>query len=409
MLPLYRPEIAADEVFRRHQARGARFANAATSDSSFPHDRNPQRPLRIGYVSPDFRVHPVGFFMESILRRHDRGQFSVTCYAEHAQDDRMTERLRPLVDRWRTTHRRSDEEVCRMIREDAIDILIDLAGHTSGNRLPVFARRPAPVQMTYLGYGTTTGLTTMDYRLTDAVANPPGETGRHTEELLRIPTGMLCFTPPADAPGVSMPPALQTGQITFGSFNNLSKLSEPTLDLWADLLRAIPNARLLLKNRSFADGTVRARFADNFAARNVATSRIELIGPTASITEHLSLYGRVDLALDPFPYNGATTTCESLWMGVPVITLRGSAFVGRMTASLLTTIGLNEFIAETAEQYIEIACRWANDVQKLSELRGNLRTILGRSPLCDEPAYVCQLEHIYQTEWQRWCAAISSA
>ena len=404
MLPLYQPEILQTEILRRHCEWGARLANLTAADSSFSHDRNPQRRLRIGYVSPDFRMHPVGFFMESILRNHDRERFDVTCYTEHRDDDHVTDRLRPLSQSWRSTCGRTDDDVARMIRDDQIDMLIDLAGHTSGNRLAVFARRPAPVQMTYLGYGTTTGLSAVDYRITDAIADPPGETHGHSEELLRVPGGILCYSPPPNAPEVVSLPAQQSGQVTFGSFNKLSKLSKPTLDVWAAVLRSVPASRLILKNRSFANDTVCARYRAEFVARDIDVDRIELIGPTASITGHLELYGRVDVALDPFPYNGATTTCEALWMGVPVISFRGKAFVERMTASLLTTVGLTEFIVESPKEYVAAACHWAASIQQLAELRQRLRTMASDSPLCDEPAYVRGLEEQYQAAWQRWCA-----
>jgi len=406
MLPLYQPQVTPEEIYERHQRWGAQFSGAALRQVMFPQTRDPERPLRIGYLSPDFRGHPVGYFMETILRRHDRSQFSISCYAEQTEDDDVTARMRPFIDNWRRTVRLSDADVVRMIQQDRIDILIDLAGHTSGNRLRVMANRPAPLQMTYLGYGTTTGLSTIDYRLTDAIADPPQEPNLHSEELLRLPAGILCYSPPATAPEPSPLPAARNGFVTFGSFNNLTKINSPVLDLWAEILRSLPDSRLFLKNKSFADQNLRRRYFDEMANRGVAAERIELRGPTETIDEHLTLYNQIDIGLDPFPYNGATTTCESLWMGTPVVTLRGAAFVGRMSASLLTRVGLPQFIAATAEDYRRIAQNWAQDLPRLSELRQGLRKQVSASPLCDEAGYVRDLEAAYRAAWRRYCTTM---
>ncbi len=404
MLDLYLPEKQPGDILERHQQWAERYQDRDSGGEPFRQTFDPQRRLRIGYVSPDFRVHPVGFFIKTILQQHDRAQFELTCYAEQPDSDHVTEGIRNSVDHWRSTFRQADAAVASLIREDEIDILIDLAGHTSGNRLPVFAYRPAPVQITYLGYGTTTGLSTMDYRMTDAVADPVDERNFHTEELLRLPAGILCYSPPEDVPDVSTLPMQQNGFVTFGSFNNLSKLSVPVLDLWAEVLLSVPQSRLILKNRSFADASVRERYRNLFSERGVVADRIELSGPTKTIAEHLALYERVDLGLDPFPYNGATTTCESLWMGVPVVTLRGSQFVGRMTASLLTRVGLTEFITQTPQAYVHMARAWAEAPDRLAQLRRELRPAVANSPLCDQAAYVRDLEALYRTVWQNWCS-----
>ncbi len=407
MLQLYRADVAPEEIFEQHRQWAGRFEARYAQIEPHPNRRDPERKLRIGYVSPDFRVHPVGFFIENILKHHDRAQFDVTCYAELPRGDRLTERICKNADRWRCTFQQPDDAVIRMIRADEIDILIDLAGHTSGNRLPVFAARPAPVQITYLGYGTTTGLPTMDYRLTDDVADPADERSLHTEELLRLPAGILCFAAPADAPDVSELPMQSNGHITFGSFNNLSKLSAPTLDLWAEVLRAVPESRLMLKNRSFADEDVRRRYQELFQQHGVEPDRVELVGPTKTIAEHLALYHRIDVGLDPFPYNGATTTCESLWMGVPVITLRGKSFVGRMSASLLTRVGLSDFITESPDAYLHRAWVCAAAAEPLAQLRRNLRPVVAASPLCDQASYVRGLEAAYRAAWRSECSCTS--
>ena len=408
MLKLYQPNVLPEDIFQEHRLWAARFSERLPGATSFPNSRETERRLRIGYVSADFRVHSVGFFIETILKNHDHSQFEITCYSECSDDDHVTDRMRPHADHWYNTFRKSDEDVARRIRDDGIDILIDLSGHTSGNRLLVFGRKPAPIQMTYLGYGTTTGLTAVDYRLTDAVADPPGETDYYTEELLRLPVGILCYSPPENVPAVSELPLVKNNFVTFGSFNALIKLSDETISLWARILNTVPDSRLILKNRSIADSGIQRRITEKFAEQGVAAHRVELLGPTKTIAEHLELYDRIDIGLDPLPYNGATTTCEALWMGIPVVTLRGKAFVGRMTASVLTRVGLESFIAETRDDYVNLAEWWALSAQRLQVLRGDIRKMVANSPLCDQLAYVRGLESAYRDAWRQWCAEDSS-
>lgn len=409
MLKLYQPDVGGEEILREHIQWSEKFAPAPARLAPFSNSPDPDRRLRIGYVSPDFRVHPVGFFIETILKNHDKSRFEVCCYAELPDvEDFQTKRIRAQADLWRNTFRKSDERCEQQIREDRIDILIDLAGHTSGHRLGVFGKKPAPVQMTYLGYGTTTGLKTVDYRLTDAIADPPDEPNDHTEELLRLPVGILCYEPPQESLEVAALPQLENGFVTFGSFNTISKLSEPTLATWARLLRSVPDSRLILKNRSFTDQSVRQRYLAMFAEQGIAAERVELLGLTKTIDEHLKLYHRIDIGLDPFPYGGATTTCEALWMGVPVVTLRGQAFVGRMTASVLTRVGLPEWITESHTDYVNLAAWWAESPQKLAMLRQGMREMVARSPLCDQQGYVHGLEDAYRNAWKRWCSETSN-
>ena len=369
-----------------------------------PHanDRNPGRRLRIGYVSPDFREHAVGRFLLPLLAHHDKSRFEVFAYAQVAAPDAMTQRLRSCTDGWRSMVGLSDTQAADMIRQDHIDILIDLAGHTSGNRLLVFARKPAPVQVTWLGYPDTTGLCTVDYRLTDALADPPGLTDALcTEQLIRLPRTAWCFGPPDTVP---MPPRTDPAPFTFGSFNHFAKVTDAMLRTWARLLQALPEARLLLKTRSLADATVQEQVRETLLAAGVAPDRVALCGWLGTYAEHLVSYAAVDIALDTFPYNGTTTTCEALWMGVPVITLAGQTHVSRVGASLLSHVGLPELVARDPDDYVRIALRLAADRARLADLRRNLRRRMEQSPLMDAPRFAADIEAAFRRMWRTWCA-----
>ena len=372
-----------------------------------PHanERSVDRRLRVGYVSPDFRQHSVAFFLEPILAQHDPHQVEVFCYAEVSTPDVVTVRLRSLAHHWRATFGRSDDELAALIRADGIDVLVDLAGHMGDNRLLVFARKPAPVQVTYLGYPNTTGLQTIDYRLTDEVADPPGTTeAYYSEELLRLPGSFLCYRPPVNSPLLGDAPVLARGQITFGSFNALAKVSSETVALWSDVLAAVPGSRLLLKSQALSDEGVCRRVRERFTERGVDVRRLELCGFKPSLAEHLRVYQEVDIALDTFPYNGTTTTCEALWMGVPVVTLAGNTHVSRVGASLLKCVGLGDLVASTPADYVGIARRLATEREELIHWRTGLRERVSASPLCDELSFTRRLEAAYRGMWQRWCA-----
>ena len=353
--------------------------------------------------SPDFCTHSVAFFIDPILAHHDRRHIEVTCYADVAVPDTTTTRLRTLADSWRNTCRLTDAQVAEMVRADGIDILVDLAGHTADNRLLVFARKPAPVQVTYLGYPNTTGLQTVDYRLTDAWADAEELPNGYTEELVRLPHGFLRYAPPKEAPPVGRLPARETDYVTFGSFNNLPKVNPGVVARWSEILLAVPNSRLLLKTKSFNDEATQERYFGLFAQNGVGREHLDFIGHTPSSREHLALYNQVDIGLDPFPYNGTTTTCEALWMGVPVITLAGEVHAGRVGVSLLSSVGLTELIADTADQYISLAVELAGNVNRLSSLRANLRGRVAASPLCDGQTFTHALEAAYRSMWRRWC------
>jgi predicted O-linked N-acetylglucosamine transferase (SPINDLY family) len=372
-----------------------------------PHlnDRAPGRPLRVGYVSPDFREHPVAFFFESLLAAHDPKSVDVTCYADLTRPDAITARLQKHAHHWHNITGVNDAQVAELVRGDQIDILIDLAGHTSGNRLCMFARKPAPVQMTYLGYPDTTGLATMDYRITDAFADPPGQSEKfHTEKLIRLPKCFLCYTPPKDAPQPAEAPSLKSGHITFGCFNAMLKINPALIAAWARILQQIPNSRLLLKCRAFADTTARQRILSQFAGHNIAADRLELQGWLVSRANHLALYNEIDIALDTFPYNGTTTTCEALWMGVPVIALAGNTHAGRVGVSILSTLKLKKLIAPSPAQYVKLAVKLAGDPEELTKLHLGLRERLAKSSLTDASAFAREMEQAYRTAWKEWIA-----
>jgi protein O-GlcNAc transferase len=400
----YDGRLTPPQLFAAHCEWEKCFGASAPSSDAFTNDRTPDRRLRIGYVSPDFRVHSVAYFLTPLFEAHDHHAVEVFCYSDVIRPDATTAHLRGLADHWLATIGMANDALAGRIRADGIDILVDLAGHTSHNRLRVFARKSAPVQVTYLGYSNTTGLRTIDYRLVDEVTDPPGAADAcAAETLLRLPGSFLCYGGPRDAPQPTAPPCLKTGAITFGSFNNPAKVSAETFDVWARLLTRMPDARLLLKGKPFADDATSARFLARLAERGIAKERVQLVAWLTNATAHLALYEQIDIALDPFPYNGTTTTCEALWMGVPVVTLKGDRHSARVGASLLTHAGTTDWIAECADDYVEIALALAANPTKLHRLRHELRKRLTASPLCDGKAFARKIENAYRSMWRRWC------
>ncbi|MBI3451537.1 MAG: tetratricopeptide repeat protein, partial [Rhodospirillales bacterium] len=369
----------------------------------WPNSRDATRRLRIGYVSPDFRDHSCAHFLLPLFGAHDRTAVEVFAYAELARPDAMSERLRHAADHWRPIRGRNDLAAAKIVRDDAIDILIDLAGHTADNRLGIFALKPTPVQATWLGYPGTAGLETIDYRITDQLADPSGSEAHASEALIRLPHGFHCYSPPAELP-VSPPPAGTAGHVTFGSFNNLQKVTPPVISAWASILAAAPGARLVLKSSWLGRASVAARLRATFVERGIDPERLDLIGWVDDPASHLGAYSRIDIALDPFPYNGTTTTLEALWMGVPVVSLAGKRHAGRVGVSLLTHAGTPELVADAADTYVEKAVAIAADAARLAEYRRTLRERLAASPLLDPVGFARDLEAVYRTMWQRWCA-----
>jgi predicted O-linked N-acetylglucosamine transferase (SPINDLY family) len=404
----YLENLTPDEVFAQHRKWAERYESAAARARRHPNDRDPDRRLRVGYVSPDLRGHSVACFFEPLLAAHDRVSVEIFCYSDAKKPDAVTARLRDQAAHWRETRAMTHEEFAALVTADRIDILVDLAGHTDDNRLVDFARRPAPVQVTYLGYCNTTGLHEMDYRLTDAWADPPGATERwHTETLVRLPRGFLCYRPEDDAPPVGPLPALGNGYVTFGSFNNIMKLSPGTIRVWAAILAAVPDSKLVLKNRLMRQARARDRIVGAFVDAGIDSARL-VIGGFLEKRDHLDVYNQVDIALDPFPYNGTTTTCESLWMGVPVIALAGRVHAGRVGASILSAVGLDGWIAADKNAYVAIAVRAAADLDALGALRASLRDRMAVSPLCDAVRLAREIETAYRAMWRTWCSSALS-
>lgn len=401
----YNPSHSPQTIYTEHVNFSKRFVEPLLPKIS-PHTNEckADRKLRIGYVSPDFRRHSVAYFIEPVLSSHDRRQIEVFCYSNVRAVDDVTHRIHSCADQWRSITGMSDEDVAGLIRSDGIDVLVDLAGHTDRNRMLVFARKPAPVQVTWIGYPATTGLQTMDYKIVDAVTDPPGTTEQfYSEKLLRLPESFLCYLPPEDSPGVAACPALTAGHITFGSFNNYPKVSPEVLSLWIKILKAVPDSRFVLKARSFRDRKVAEDLIDKFLHEDIEKARIELCSWKSSTKEHLELYNRIDIALDTFPYNGTTTTCEALWMGVPVITLTGVTHASRVGTGLLTTVGMQEFIGDSEEEYVRKAIDLAHNTTKRRTLRKSLRDMMSRSPLTDAKRFTSNLENCYRAIWRTWC------
>lgn len=404
LLTLNYEPAASWEIIAQEHRRFGEFYKAGNQPDFAAHRGDPNRPVRVGYVSADFRDHSCAFFIEPLLAAHSRSLVETFCYSDVKSPDATTLRIQHIAHHWRNTFGLKDEDVAKMIRADEIDILVDLSGHTAENRLRVFAQRAAPVQVTWLGYPNTTGLDTMDYRLTDRLTDPEGVTDDlHTEHLARLPVSFLCYQPPLDAPQVNTPPFQKSGHVTFGCFNNTSKITPAVVALWSLILQAVPGSRLILKSKQLKDVATCQRYLGLFAVNGIASDRLDLIGPMSLKQDHLAAYGNVDIALDPFPYNGTTTTCEALWMGVPVIVLAGEVHAGRVGLSLLHTVQLDELVAESASAYRDKAIELAGNPSRIAELRQTLRERVIRSPLCDRSRFASNVEAFYREAWQRWC------
>lgn len=404
----YDPSAHAQVLFQESRRWEKRLCSDFSAPSHLPGLSEPSfirnvsipRPLRIGYVSADFRTHSVAWFIAPVLEMHNRDEFETICYSNVAVPDNLTTRISRLCSKWQVIRGRSDKETREMIGGDRIDILVDLGGHTAENRLPLFLRRNAPVQVTWLGYPATTGLSTIDFRLTDSLADPAGQEHYHSETLYRLPHSFLCYQPPDDCPEVTKPPCLRNGYVTFGSFNNLPKVNSKVVEVWAEILRSVPGSRLFLKNKFFEDGLICKRYVELFRKQGVDANRLEFGAFTPDTRRHLALYERVDIALDTFPYNGTTCTCEAMWMGVAVICLKGDRHASRVGYSLLSRVGLGSLVADSVRQYIDIAGSLAKSPKKLCELRSSLRARMSQSVLCNAREFTHSLEKAYRDMWQ---------
>lgn len=389
--------LAAEEWARR-------FAPSSDHGAS-PHDNNadPDRRLRIGYVSADFRQHSVAYLIEPILAAHDRTRVEIFCYSNNRIVDDITRRLQVVSDQFIEVDALSDSQLADRIRTDAIDILVDLSGHTGGNRLPVFAMEPAPVQATWLGYSGTTGLRQIDHIFVDAIVCPPGQEDEFSERVVRLQPSYMTYQPDSSAPPVRPLKTVGVGEVTFASFNNAAKITAPLIRAWAAILHQMPRATLLLKSAHFDEPAVVERFVRLFEEEGVAASQLQFRGRTTR-AELFELYGDVHVALDTFPYAGCLTSLEALWMGVPVVSLSGDRFVGRMGASIMNTLDLPELVATTPEDYVARAIGLGRDLERVSDLRSSLRGRMQRSPLCDAQMFTRGLEHAYRAMWHEWCA-----
>ena len=423
----YLPDYSRGAIFEMHRDFDTRFGQplaraAMLHTNSVDRDRR----LRVGYVSPDFKAHSVAFFVTPVLRHHDHDRFEVFGYHNSRHSDGVTEALRHECDHWREIASLTDEEVAGIIRRDEVDILVDLTGHTAFNRLLTFARKPAPVQVTWLGYPNTTGLAAIDYRVTDDWTDPPGDADRYyTERLIRLPTTFSCYSPPGDCPEVSPLPVATNGFVTFGSLNNFSKIHPEVVGVWIRLLEAVPQSRLILVynggSKSWLDNIIHRvrssaeipfaalRAMSNlrlarkaFATSGISASRIKILRGSPSSVVHLQNYQKIDIALDPFPYNGTTTTCESLWMGLPVIALEGDTHAQRVSSGILNNVGLGELSARSHEEYLAIARRLSEDKRNLAALRATLRPMMSGSSLMDGREFTANLESAYRSMWEEW-------
>lgn len=358
--------------------------------------------LRIGFVSPDFRRHPVGYFVQSFMMLHDIEQFEVVCYSDVKGEDELTELLIASVEKWRRVYGVKDDKLAEMIRRDGIDILVDLAGHTKDCRLNAFVLKPAPIQVTWAGYVGTTGLSTIDYLISDKYQSPEGAEEYTVERIIRMPDDYISYSPPDYAPDVSPLPALKNGYVTFGCFNNLAKISDVAILLWSKILNNVKNSKIFIKNPSFSDRSTVERFISIFEANGISAGRIITEGQSAH-PEMLEKYSLVDIQLDTMPYSGGLTTLESIWMGVPVVTLPGELFSSRHSLSHLMNMGLSELVASTKEEYISIACLLAGDLTKLSEMRKNMRNQMASSPVCDGFEFTANIQNAFRKIWCEWC------
>ena len=399
----YADSVSDERVFEIHRSFGEKIEREFINNDSLVHLEAPRpKRLKVAYVSADFKAHSVSYFFKAIIESYSKENFEVICYSDVEKPDAMTEYFQGISERWCESYGMSDEVLYQQIIDDQVDILVDLVGYTGSIRLGVFARRAAPVQVTYLGYPNTTGLSRMDYRITDNWSDPEGQTDAfYTESLKRLPRGFLCFTPASDAPEVSALPALTEGVkgVCFGSFNAFAKLSPKLINIWVKLLLAIPHSTLYLKAKPLCEKALCEWLWGEFEKGGLDRKRVLLQGWEFEISSHLEQYSKIDIHLDSYPYNGTTTICESLWQGVPVISLAGRSHRSRVGLSLLTQVGLEDYIAQNESEYINIAIEKASNLAELAKLRGVLRERMRESSLVDRTRFIDELEGAYEQMW----------
>jgi protein O-GlcNAc transferase len=397
----YNPAYSPREIFNAHCRWGERVVCRTGSDRIFANVNDPERKIRLGYCSSDFCNHPAASFLDPVLKNHDHERFEIICYSQGIIRDSATESFKRLADGWREIRVLTDDAAAQLIRTDAIDILIDCTGHMGDNRLPLFARKSAPVQVSWIGYPNSTGLPTIDFRFADKTTDPPDEEHLYSEKLVYLENGFCCFEPPQNAPAVTSLPAARTGAITFGSLHNVARLNNEVISLWSMTLKQIPRSNLFIFRTTLNDEII-SRITQAFAAQGIDAARVTFAKKLPP-GGHLAVYDQIDIALDTFPWSGHTTACQALWMGVPVITLKGNRHAGRMVASVLTQVGLADTIAETPDAFISIAKSLSSDLSRLGNLRAALRERMQASRLCDGSAFANIVEREYRVMWRRWC------
>lgn len=400
----YDKRHSPEEVTKFHKDWASIHTKGTVPKSSHSVTRKSFTRLKVGYVSPDFRSHPVAYFIEPVLANHDSLRIEPYCYYNALTNDSTTKRLRKMIPNWRSVYGESDETVAALIEQDGIDILVDLAGHTNGHRLTLMAMKPAPVQITYLGYPNTTGVSAINYRLTDSTADPPGSEAYYVEKLVRLPRPFLCYQSPQNSPRIHTRPEYDENRIVFGSFNHGAKISPEVVISWCRILTRLPKSTIVLKNRSLSDASIRRYVRNLFQKHGATEEQIVFLGWFNEAHEHLNAYNAIDIALDTFPYNGTTTTFESIWMGVPVITLSGNMHAGRVGHTILTSLGLNHLVTFSIDEYIDKAINLAGKVPQLLEYRTTLRHKLSNSILMDGKNMARCIERAYEDIWKDQCA-----
>lgn len=398
------PHLSPEEVFRRHRQWAVTHEGAQLGvRRHLPHTREPDRRLRLGYVSGDFCAHPVGYLLLDVLKFHDKQAFEIYCLSTSIRSDALTEALKSVSDHWVEAQALSDEALDQWLQATQIDILVDLSGHTAFNRLQVFARQLCPLQATWIGYFHSTGMRSIDYFITDPHTSPPDSQQLFSETPVFLPNTRFCYSPPSYAPPLTPAPSVTNGYLTFGSFNRVAKLNEQVLAAWIDILKRVPHSRLVLKTGAFSEVTVRQRFMKHFLAAGIAEARVDL-REASGHRDMLAEYGDIDIALDTFPFNGGMTTLEALWMGVPVVTLAGNSVVSRQTVSVLANLGLAEELSfANAPAFVEGAVALAFDASRIARYRGELRERMQASPLRDARKFTQDLEWLYRRMWIAWC------
>jgi predicted O-linked N-acetylglucosamine transferase (SPINDLY family) len=399
----YLPDLTPEALFKRHLEWAERYETPLRG-KQFRHvpEKEAKNRLKIGYVSGDFRLHPVGNLLQGVLQQHDHGKFEIHCFATSYDSDEITAILRANSDYWYEVALLSIQELADLIQAQGIDILVDLSGHTALNRLQVFALKPAPIQATWIGYFHSAGLKSIDYFITDPYTTPQQSEQLFSEIPARLPHSRFCYAPLEFAPEVSEPPFARTGYITFGNFNRLDKLTDPVIEAWSRIVAKVPDAKLMIKARGLDDAETAERIEKKFETCGLSLERL-ILRPASGFLQMLQEYSEVDIALDPFPFNGGMTTLETLWMGVPVVALAGNSVVSRQSASILANIGHQELIFTDVESYIAGAVALALDTPRVASLRSMIRRQMSRSPLCDAAQFTQDLEMLYRRMWQAWC------